>query len=129
MEHRRRAPAYFSSFFNSVSRHVDLETLAFLQILKYAKLSPTQGLWTRYSLCLHYSFPYFLMAGPSSLSMTSSGRPFLISNLSTAPCCFSQRTITICNYKFAYMLNSIFTTIQNKLHERRNCLLYSSMHT
>lgn len=34
--------------------------------------------------------------------------------------------VSVCNYEFVYMLNFIFTTIQNKLHERRNyvCLIH-----
>lgn len=79
---------------------------------KYAKLFPPQGLWTCYSRCLDYSFPYFLMAGSYPLSMTSAGRSLLNSILSTAPFCSSHRTTTTCNYKFIYMHNSVFTTVR-----------------
>lgn len=32
--------------------------------------------------------------------------------------------LPVCNYKFVYMLNFIFTTMQSKLHERRNYVCF-----
>lgn len=80
-------------------------------------------------LCLDYSLPCFPMDG--SYAFFKPKFDFfreVFPNLQSKHCSLFVLVIevSVCDYKFVYMLNFIFITIKNKLHERRNyvCLIH-----